>query len=234
MRTFDDETPWAAVRRDLRHTRATLKAAAVHGPALKEIQKVLDRWHALNQQLIDAEDAVVDSHALVGWHDSVLDQRVGAFSRDLDHAVGGDRSHRTFTSFFPEAPGEVIRLGLESEIERTAHFDQVAGAIKLPKDAQDSLRSVGEARTAGAGSLKAREESVKSEALSWLRVRQLKDDANAVRRSVFNALERHAIDRGIGSDYAGRFFLLAPRRTRKAKATTGGGVPSEPVEPKKG
>lgn len=233
MRTFDDETPWAAVRKDLRHTRATLKAAAVHGPALKEIQKVLDRWHALNQQLIDAEDAVVDSHALVSWNDGVLDQRVGAFSRDLDHAVGGDRGHRTFTSFFPEAPGEVIRLGLESEIERTAHFDQVAGAIKLPKGAQDTLRDVGEARTAGAGSLKAREESVKSEALAWLRVRQLKDDANSVRRSVFNTLERHAIDRGIGSDYAGRFFLLAPRRTRKAKAATGG-VPTEPVEPKKG
>jgi hypothetical protein len=233
MRTFDDETPWAAVRRDLRHTRATLKAAAVHGPALKEIQKLLDRWHALNQQLIDAEDAVVDSHAQVAWHDGVLDERVGAFARDLDHAVGGDRSHRTFTSFFPQAPNEVIRLGLESEIERTAHFDQVAGALKLAKNAQDTLRGVGEARTAGSASLKAREESVKSEALTWLRVRQLKDDANAVRRSVFNTLERHAIDRGIASGYAGRFFLLAPRRTRKVKATTGG-APTGPVEPTKG
>ncbi len=218
MRTFDDEISWVVVRKDLRHTRATLKASGAHAPALKAIQKLLDRWYVLNQEIIAAEDAVVDSHALVGWSDDVLDVRVGVFARDVDHSVGGDRTHRNFVSFFPQSPGEVIRLGLESEIAQTAHFDHVARAIKLPKEAQESLRGVGEARAAGTVALHDREESVKSEALTRLRVRQVKDDANAVRRAVYNGIERHAIEHGLGGEYVGRFFLMAPNRRAKAKS----------------
>ena len=158
---------------------------------------------------------------------------MGAFARDLDHALGGDRTHATFTSFFPVPPNEVIKLGLESEIERVSHFDHVAGAIKLPKNAQETLGSIRETCTAGAAALKLREDAVKAEAVVWLRASQLKADANAVRRAVFNALERYAIEHTLGAEYPARVFPLEPRAKKATKATKpADAAPTEPTAPK--
>ena len=61
----------------------------------------------------------------------------------------------------------------------------------------------------------------------------MKDDANAVRRAVYNGIERHAIEHGLGGEYVGRFFLIASKRGKKAKANSAEGT-AGPTEPKPG
>ena len=223
MKAYTDDTSLSSVRRDLRYTRGVLRAARVHEAELREVQRQFDRAKELVTQLEDADDSIVDSNALVAWHDRTLDGAIDHFANDVVHLVGGDRSDLRYTSFFRVAPGEYIRLGLESEIERTAHFQDAAKQNALPKSVQASLASVEEARAEGGKAIKAREDAVKAEAGLWLSVRRLKEDANAMRRSVYNSLERYAIEKKLPAGYADLFFLSTPPKSKKAKSGSGEG-----------
>jgi hypothetical protein len=99
-----------------------LRAAGVHEVEEREVQKLVERAKGLADELEGASDAIVEANALVTWGDQLLDRAIERFAGDVVHLVGGDRSDLRYTGFFREAPGEYIRLGLESEIERTAHF----------------------------------------------------------------------------------------------------------------
>ena len=222
MRAYDDNTTIDGMRRDLRFSRGMLRAAGVHEVELREVQKLVDRGKATSEEIEAASDAIVDANAQVAWGDAQLDSVIGRFAGDVVHLVGGDRSDLRYTSFFREAPGEYIRLALESEIERTAHFQDVAKEVSLPKNAQASLAAVEEKRVEGAKAIKARENAVKAEAAVWLRVRRLKEDANAVRRSIYNSLERYAIDHKLPASYADLFFPSAPAKAKKPKGGGGG------------
>lgn len=222
MIAFDDNTSVVKVRRDLRYTRGMLRAAGAHDAELREVQKLFDRTRALEGELEEAADAIVDSNALVAWCDRGLDRAIDRLGLDVVHLVGGDRSDLRYTSFFRESPAEYIRLGLESEIERTEHFQAAAQETTLPKNVQSSLAAVEEARTEGTKAIKGREGAVKAEATVWLRVRRLKEDANAVRRSVYNSLERYAIDKKLPAGYADLFFLSSPTKSKKSKGGEGG------------
>ncbi len=217
MRAYDDNTTIDGMRRDLRFSRGMLRAAGVHEVELREVQKLVDRGKATSEEIEAASDAIVDANAQVAWGDAQLDGVIGRFAGDVVHLVGGDRDDLRYTSFFREAPGEYIRLALESEIERTAHFQDVAKEVSLPKNAQASLAAVEEKRVEGAKAIKARESAVKNEATVWLRVRRLKEDANAVRRSIYNSLERYAIDHKLPAGYADLFFPSAPTKAKKPK-----------------
>jgi hypothetical protein len=218
MKAYEDKTTLSQMRRDLRYTRGVLLAAGVHEVEQREVQKLFERAKALDGELTDASDAIVDANALVAWRDGVLDRCIGRFGLDALHAAGGDRDELRFKGFFREAPGDYIRLGLESEIEQTAHFQEVAREVVLPKGAQTSLAAVEAARAEGTKAIKARESAVKAEAVLRLRVLRLRDDANAVRRSVYNSLERYAIDKKLEDSYADTFFARAAKKPAKKSA----------------
>ena len=216
MRTLDEDTSWATMRRELRYTIAMLRAAGMHDDVLREMLAALERWHALDRAMTEAEDGVVDANAGVAWADGELDRRVGAFARDLDHAVDGDREAVTFRAFFAQKPSAVMRLALGAELEETAHFATAAAEVELNGRCKKSLAAVLEARVRGAEALAARDKAEAVEAALPIRVRRFKEDVNALRRGVYNALERHAIEHRLGDDYADGFFMAAPSR-RKAQ-----------------
>lgn len=217
MRTLDEDTSWATVRKELRYTIACLRAAGVHEEVLLVMLPQLERWYTLDRAMMDAEDAIVDANANVAWCDNALDRRIETFARDLDHAVEGDRGSVTFQAFFAQTPGTVMRMALGTEIEHTAHFAHAATEVALDNRCKKSLTGVQDARGRGSEALAGRDKAETAEGAMSIRVRRFRDDVNALRRSAYNALERYAIEHRLEDDYADMFFLATPSR-RKPKA----------------
>jgi hypothetical protein len=139
FRLFNDETPWEQARKEVRHTAASVSAEDDHAALAKPLREILSQWTALDQERRDTDDAMVDASAFVRRLDSKLDRAVEKLASRLLFEVDQNREHPTFVTYFPEPPNEVIRLGLESEIERTKKFDHVAEELGASKQVRAIL-----------------------------------------------------------------------------------------------
>lgn len=218
MRLYAPNDGLDSMRSDVRQTRAMLKASKVHLSLAKPIDKVLDRWDALDALQRAASDAVTDANALVAWLDLSLD---GATRRSVGQLLadtGNNRDHRVFKAFFPEAPGETIRQALESQLDASRHFAAAAEEVGASKAVLAVLKEIAGIDADGRAALKAREEAVLAAARASLKVATWRDDANAVRRGVETALDDHANKSGLSRDYASRFFPAARATAKKPEA----------------
>jgi len=207
---FTDKTSWDNARKDTRHTAATLTASEIHRAAAKPLKELLARWNETDQERRDADDKLVDANALVAWVDArVLDPLVIELASLLLHEAKQNRLDPKFKRFFPEAPNEVVRMGLESEIKRTKAFFNVADENPPSKEGRAILARIAVAHKQGEGALKAREDATLQVARVSLRIQTWKEDANAVRRSVENQLDAHANEQGLPRDYSDPFFPSA-------------------------
>jgi hypothetical protein len=190
------------------------------------LKELLSRWNDTDQERRDADDKLVDANALVSWIDvQVLDPLVIELASLLLHEAKQDRAHPTFKRFFPEAPNEIVRMGLESEIKRTKAFFAVAEENPPSKEAKALLTKIAAAHKQGEAALKAREEATVQIARISLRVQTWKEDANGLRRGVENLLDSHATAHNLPRDYSSPFFPA----TRSAKK--GGAAAPTPAPP---
>lgn len=220
FRLFNDETPWEQARKDVRHTAASVAAEDDHAALAKPLRQLLTQWAAVDQERRDADDAMVDANALVRYLDVKLDRMVEKLVSRLLFEVQQDRKHPTFMRFFPEAPSEVIRLGLESEIERTKEFDDVAKTVGASKQVLAILATIDGLRKRGIAALTEREEVAKNQGRISLRINEWKASANAARRSIENSLDAYAIGATLPRDYSDDFFPAARTSKRKKKRST--------------
>jgi hypothetical protein len=219
---FTDKTPWENVRKDVRHTAATLTASEAHLALAKPVKQLLTRWNETDQERRDADDKLVDANALVAWIDvRVLDSLVTELASLLLHEARQDRSDPKFKRFFPEPPNEVVRMGLENEIKRTKAFFSVAEEVSTSKEGKAILAKIVAAHKQGEAALTAREEATLHVARISLRIQTWKEDANGVRRSVENKLDAHANEHGLPRDYSDAFFPAS--RTAKSSGGKGSG-----------
>lgn len=223
MREFDDKTSWEGGRGEVLYTGAVLEAAGAHDKLKRAITLQLERWNATEKERRAAEDGVVTANACVAWADHVLDKAVRAFANELLHDAGGDATKRAFTAYFPEAPNEVIRMGLEAEVERCERFGVVAEKVPLSKATAAKLATVNEAITAGKAALKRRRDAYNTQAQASLDVASWKESANATRVSVFVQLQAWALEHDEERVYADRFFPVRTAGRRKGAKDEGEG-----------
>jgi hypothetical protein len=226
---FTDKTPWENGRKDVRHTAATLIASEVHIALAKPVKHLLTRWNEIDQERRDADDKLVDANALVAWIDvRVLDPLVTELASLLLHEAKQDRSDPKFKRFFPEPPNEVVRLGLESEIQRTKAFFNVAEEVPTSPEAKAILAKIAAAHQQGDTALKTREEATLHVARISLRIQTWKEDANGVRRSVKTNLDAYANDNGLPRDHGDAFFPAARAAKNSAGKASGSPAPAAP------
>lgn len=224
MREFDEKTSWEGGREEVLYTASVLDAAGAHDKLKRAVALQLERWNAVEKTRRAAEDGVVAANALVSWADHVLDNAVRAFANELLRDAGGDSSKRSFAAYFPEAPSEVVRMGLEAEVERCERFDAVAEKVPLSKTAGAKLAAVNAAITAGRAALTRRREAYTARAQASLDVASWKESANATRVSVFVQLQSWAVEHEEERAYADRFFPVRANARRKgAKEEDEGG-----------
>ena len=154
----------------------------------------------------------------------LLDPLVIELASWLLHEAKQDRSDPKFKRFFPEAPNEIVRMGLESEIKRTKAFFHVAEEAPSSKEGRAILAKIAAVHKQGEAALAAREEATLHVARISLRIQTWKEDANGVRRSVENNLDAHANGHGLPRDYSDAFFPAA--RAGKSPAGKASGTPA--------
>lgn len=225
MRQIEEKTGWESARSDVLFTESVLEASGDHPKLHSAMRRQVERWSVIDSERRAAEDAVVRANAGVSWQDLALDRRVRAFANELLRDVGGDAENKTFRAYFPEAPNEVIRLGLESEIERCERFGAVRQKVKLSKAAGERLAAVDEAIAAGKVALKTRRDAFAKRSGVSLDVASWKEATNAARESVYLQLRGWALEHGEERGYADRFFPAA--NARATKSGGGGGEGGE-------
>jgi hypothetical protein len=206
MREFDEQTGWERARSEALFTVSVLEASGVHEKLLRAMKQHLDRWAQVETARRTADDGIVRSNARVAWADHGLDEALRAFANDLLRDVDGDKAHRTFAAFFPEAPGELLRLGLENELQACARLLGVAGKVTLSKSTAAKLTAVKAAVAAGKDALEQRRNAYLMQGQASLDVAGWKEATNHARVSVHVQLQAWALEHNMDRSYADRFF----------------------------
>ena len=230
MQLFDEKTGWEAGRKSVRFTTARLAADPAHAKLVKPFRGLLAEWNATDQERRDADDAVVDANALVAYCNDHLDAITGRFVRQLRNDFGDN--HPAVGRFFPEAPSEVISLGLESQIARSKDFFLVAEQVALGPEAKAILDEIAASMKQGSAALAAREGAYTAAARVSLKTQTWREKANAARRSLENVLDGWAIAHHEARDYPDRFFP-ASAKNKKAKAAKKAKVEGTEAPPSK-
>jgi hypothetical protein len=221
MRQIDEKTGWEASRADVLFTESVLGASEAHPKLLRAMRVQNERWTALDVERREAEDRVVRANARVSWLDLRLDGCVRVFANELLRDAGGNKDDKTFRAYFPEAPSEVIRLGLESEIERCERFDTVRERVTISKPAAAKLAAVDAAISEGKAALQGRRDAFAARTGVSLDVESWKEATNAARESVYLQLRTWALENGEERGYADRFFPLGNARSPRAAVEDG-------------
>jgi hypothetical protein len=212
-RLFTDDTGWETSRKDLRYTCAALAADPSQAKLAKPLRAHLERWDVIDKQRRDADDAVVDANAVIAFLDGRLDHTVQALVDRLRYEFGTD--HPTFQAYFPEPPSQLIRLGLESELDRVKTFHDIARERGASRDVQRILAEIAAIDTEGRKALAAREQAVAGVARVALKMMSWKEAANSARRTVESALMTYASEHNLPRDYPDAYFPPSRRSARK-------------------
>lgn len=162
--------------------------------------------------------AEIGAQAAVDAADDALDDNVGALASSLLRVAQEDRGSPRFVRYFPKAPSAVVRLGLESELDRVRGWpDSLKGEAE--KELKALAKPFAQNVTDGETALRARDRAAGARADHRVReIVRLVDDANAVRQSICGELMQRAVEHRLPSDWAARFFRHGSRAP-KAKGT---------------
>ena len=209
MRLYSMSEGWETMRRDLRFTRAMLVASKTHEALARPLDTLCTQWAALDVERRDASDALTDANARVAFLDLRLDEATTRFAAQLLADADGKREHPTFRAFFPDAPTELIRMGLGSQVEASARLHQVATEVRLSQASMTKLNAMAAIEEETGAALTAREEAAVAQTRVSLRVQAWRENANGARRSVHTALHEHANRNGLPREYPEAFFPSA-------------------------
>lgn len=182
-----------------------------------EAGALVERWAQINAGQRSAWRAEIVAQAGVDTEDDALDDTVGELDNELLRAFR-DRDAPQRRRYFKKARHEVVRLGLESELEVVR-----AWPASLKTEGEAALQALG-ARLEGdiaRGDAAVEERQRAAAATADQRVREIVrfvDDINAARRTRYGVLIQRAEERRLPKDWPGRFFKKSSQAARKAKA----------------
>ncbi len=219
LRMFTDETGWESSRKDVRFTNTGVRLVLAHAALVKPLAMLLADWLVIDQARREADDALVDCHAGVATWNVCLDSWVGKLSSRLLYECGDKPTSTTFQRYFPEVPSEVIRMGLETEIERANNFHDVAKELGASKEVTSILTEIATAQASGKTVIETRKEAAAAVGRVSLRMHIWKENANQARRGIEAALETYGVANGLERGYADNFFP-APKKAKKSSKKT--------------
>jgi hypothetical protein len=201
--------PWEMARRGARYVVASLVADEAHARLARPLQYLLEKWSGLEQQRRDSVDSLADGEAQVHAVDRALDLALARLARQLETELGGEsegRAHPTFQRFFPVPPEEVIRLGLEHEIDRIVDLAKAAEDTGASAAVRAIVREVQALEAQAGKALAARERATADVARIALRIRTWLESANAAQRSVEGLLSAFATAHDLPDEWTQSFF----------------------------
>ncbi|MFO0558663.1 MAG: hypothetical protein U0269_11670 [Polyangiales bacterium] len=217
MREFSETMGFETARDSTQYTASVLDASGVHEKQAKAMKAQLTKWDAIELARRAAVDGVTKANARVAWCDYELDASVKRFANELLRDANGNRDEKTFRTFFAEAPNEVIRLGLENEIELCEAMIATGAKVKVSKTASEALTAIKAKVAAGKKALDERKAAYAAQASVSLDMTAWKQATNAARVSVYVGLQSWAVEHGEDRSYAERFFPEGPKRSAKGK-----------------
>lgn len=218
MELYNEGNGWDSMHDDLLTTSGMLLASEVHAALARPLEAHLVKWDALDADRTVVDRDVVKANARVAWLNVDLDARTTHFSGQLAVDLGA-RDHKTFKRFFPTTPNEVIRLGLESQLDAMAKFPTVADEADLPRASAASVKRVLALFEPGREAVKARDNAVLATTRASIKQAAWRDEANALRRAVETALDDYANKNNLPRTYAAGFFPSQKKSAAKPAPT---------------
>jgi hypothetical protein len=206
MRKLTEKTGLLAARQSVLFTEAALIASGIHERQARPVGQLLVRWSTVWEARRNAEDAVTRANARVTWGNLRLDGATTRFANELLRDGGGKNDDPLFRAFFPEAPSDVVKLGLQNQIERCEGFAVVASKRKLSAGASKALRAVEESMREGREALAARKAAYVQQAQAALDAQSWRESAEAARQSIYVQLQSWALENREARSYAENFF----------------------------
>ncbi len=219
MRLYIATDTWEWMRGNLVITTSMLKASGVHAADADALVAHLSTWESIEVARRAAETAVDEADALVAWKNLQLDPLTTRFGTMLLADCNNDRKHDTFVKFFPVAPNEITRLGLDAQVVAMEHFPTVAVSMKLTKPTGALLKEVLTTLDESKKACDARKDIAKGVTRVSLKQDAWRDEANKRRRAVENSLATYATTHDLPRSYPDAFFP-APKAAKKPSAPT--------------
>jgi hypothetical protein len=182
-----------------------------------EVDALLDRWEIVKTGQRKAWRAEIIAQAGVDACDDDLDDTVDEVDNELLR-VERDRDTPRYKRYFKKARHQIVRLGLESEIEEVRTW-----APSLKSEQEKPLKQLG-TRLAGnieTGDAAVAERQAAAGKTSDQRVREIVrfvDDVNASRRTRLGILIQRAEELKLAPDWPYRFFKKSTQGPKKVKA----------------
>ena len=229
LRMLTDTESLDSIWEELVYTEARLlkdEHAKDLAPVVAALEK---RLATVRAGQLDAWRAEIIAQSGVDAEDDALDDGVRSFARDLLHAEKGNRESARFKRYFPIAPNEIVRLGLESELKRVETWPESL-AREPDKPIKAHAKPFASRTKAGGEAVEERRATAGKRADH--RVRQivtLVEGVNAARVSLFGMLASRIEKHGLDIDWPARFFRRTGRsvrsRSEPAPATPGATPP---------
>ncbi|CAN98319.1 hypothetical protein ACSRUE_07835 [Sorangium sp. KYC3313] len=182
-----------------------------------EAGALVERWTQVNTGQRSAWRAEIVAQAGIDAEDDMLDDTVDELDNELLRTFR-DRDAPQRKRYFKKARHEIVRLGLESEIEVVR-----AWPASLKTEGEPALQALG-ARLEGdiaRGDAAVEERQRAAAATADQRVREIVrfvDDINAARRTRYGLLIQRAEERRLPKDWPGRFFKKSTQGPKKVKS----------------
>jgi hypothetical protein len=214
IQTLTTDLSIDALKDENDYTRARLTFDADAKDLTAHVEALTARIKETRLGQWDVWEGEILAQARVDAANAALDDLTGDFARDLLYVVRERESPR-FRRYFPVAPNEVIRLGLQSQLEKTRTWPAVLAAetdATLSAYAERFHAAIAE----GDAALEARRQAATARATHRLDViLPLFDDVNAARQSLYGVLVQRGAERKRDRQWAASFFRRGARSARR-------------------
>lgn len=217
IRTIGHEEALDVVWEELVYTEARLLSDPLAKSLAPQAARLLAQWDRVAAGQRAAWRAEIVAQAAVDQADDELDEGVDEVARELLHEEKGDRGTERFKGYFRQAPNEVTRLGLESELEVVRSWPEALQG-EAEKTLQRLSKTMKDLLAQGDAAVEGRQKAAVARATQRVReVVRFVDDVVAARRSMLTELHLRAQREGKDADWALRFFKRGHRGGKRAK-----------------
>lgn len=198
-----------------------LEAALLADPETKElaalVTPVLNEFPTILQLDLDTRRGVVQASARAFVADADIDERLrGLHSGVLNH-VGQNRKDPAFTTLFTTHIGDVVRHALKKQVEVAVEMTDKLGLKIYPEELRAThTKAIGTSVKRGKAVLEEVRKAENTRMEGRLDIRTWKEEANALRLTIYAQLLALAAKSGRGKPWAEGFFPRSPSTSEEA------------------
>lgn len=218
MRVLREESSTFVFWEDLVFLEAALLAYGEFAELAALVTAVLAAFPGVLQSDLDTRRTQVRAEAHVAIADTRLDGGIRELHVDSVQLAQGNKQATSHTTLFATDIGNTVKHALARQVEvATGIFDKLVLALFPPEFREKHQNRLGGLIDIGRAALARRREANIERAGVRLTITEWKEEANAVRLSVYAEL----IKRNSNKEFADRFFRPAPARVASSTTVEG-------------